>query len=192
MAFFLFIGGLAAQSLSTYVRTDKPEAVIDIRAGQQSSFRIPRTVYGIYTENGGNGNSESISAQLLENPSLEDFHASLQVMNARFKDPAFVQSLNEGLPLPWQPLRDVGKRYESIFGGGAANSDRFIRGGACAPDGELPAPDGRIPLGPIAIPVDLVQFDGGSGDVSECRAAAAGLRVGKRSEEDHGRQQSWP
>jgi len=46
VAFFLFTGGLAAQSLSSYVRTDKPEAVIDIRAGQQSSFRIPRTVYG--------------------------------------------------------------------------------------------------------------------------------------------------
>jgi hypothetical protein len=36
VAFFLFVGGLAAQSLSSYVRTDKPEAVIDIRAGQQS------------------------------------------------------------------------------------------------------------------------------------------------------------
>ena len=126
LAFFLLAGNLAAQPLSTYVRTDKPEAVIDIRAGRQSSFKIPRTVYVIYTENGGNGNSESISAQLLENPSLENYHASLQVLKARFSDPDFVRSLNEGLPLPWQPLRDVGKRYESIFGGGAANSDRYI------------------------------------------------------------------
>jgi alpha-N-arabinofuranosidase len=125
-AFFLFTGGLAAQSLSSYVRTDKPEAVIEIRAGQQSSFRIPRTVYGIYTENVGNEIYGGVSAQLLENPSLEDYHASLQVMNARFADPAFVESLNEGLPLPWQPLRNVGKRYESIFGAGAANSDRYI------------------------------------------------------------------
>jgi len=47
------------------------------------------------------------------------------VMNARFSDPAFVQSLNEGLPLPWQPLRDTGKRYEPRFDG-AANSNRYI------------------------------------------------------------------
>jgi len=126
VAFFLFIGGLAGQSLSSYIRTDKPEAVIDIRAGQQSSFRIPRTVYGIYTENVGNEIYGGLSAQLLENPSLEDYHASLQVMNTRFSDRAFVESLNEGLPLPWQPLRNVGKRYESIFGPGAANSDRYI------------------------------------------------------------------
>jgi len=122
VAFFLFIGGLAGQSLSSYVRTDKPEAGIEIRAGQQSSFRIPRTVYGIYTEKGV---FEGISAQLLENPSLEDYHATLQVLNARFSDPAFVNSLNVGLPLPWQPLRDTGKRYESRFDE-AANSNRYI------------------------------------------------------------------
>jgi alpha-N-arabinofuranosidase len=126
VAFFLFTGGLAAQSLSSYVRTDKPEAVIEIRAGQQSSFRIPRTVYGIYTENVGNEIYGGVAAQLLENPSLEDYHASLQVMSTRFSDRAFVESLNVGLPLPWQPLRNVGKRYESIFGAGAANSDRYI------------------------------------------------------------------
>jgi alpha-N-arabinofuranosidase len=126
VAFFLFAGSLAAQSLSSYVRTDKPEAVIDIRAGQQSSFRIPRTVYGIYTENVGNEIYGGLAAQLLENPSLEDYHASAQVMSTRFADRAFAESLNEGLPLPWQPLRNVGKRYESIFGAGAANSDRYI------------------------------------------------------------------
>jgi len=126
VAFFLLAGSLAAQSLASYVRTDKPEAVIDIRAGQQSSFKIPRTVYGIYTENVGNEIYGGLAAQLLENPSLEDYHASLQAMNSRFADRAFASSMNEGLPLPWQTLRDVGKRYESIFGGGAANSDRYI------------------------------------------------------------------
>jgi alpha-N-arabinofuranosidase len=125
-AFFPFIGVLAAQSLSSYLRTDKTEAVIEIRTGQQSSFRIPRTVYGIYTENVGNEIYGGLAAQLLENPSLEDYHANLQVMNARFADPAFTESMTQGLPLPWQPLRNVGKRYESIFGPGAANSDRYI------------------------------------------------------------------
>jgi alpha-N-arabinofuranosidase len=124
--FFLLVGGLAAQSLSSYVRTDKPEAVIDIRAGQQSSFKIPRTVYGIYTENVGNEIYGGLAAQILENPSLEDYHASIQVMSTRFSDRAYAESMTEGLPLPWQTLRDVGKRYESIFGGGAANSDRYI------------------------------------------------------------------
>ena len=126
MAFFLFVGGLAAQSLASYVRTDKPEAVIDIRAGQQSSFRIPRTVYGIYTENVGNEIYGGLAAQLLENPSLEDYQASVQVMSSRFADRAFASSMNEGLPLPWQALRNVGRRYESIFGAGAANSDRYL------------------------------------------------------------------
>ena len=126
MAFFPLMGGLAAQSLSSYLRTDKPEAVIEIRAGQQSSFRIPRTVYGIYTENVANEIYGGISAQLLENPSLEDYHGSLREMNARFSDRAFAESVTEGLPLPWQALRDVGKRYESIFGPGAANSDRYL------------------------------------------------------------------
>jgi alpha-N-arabinofuranosidase len=123
VAFFLFIGSLAAQSLSSYVRTDKPEAVIDIRAGQQSSFRIPRTVYGIYTEKGV---FEGMSAQLLDNPSLEDYYGYLPALNARFSDPAFANSLTMGLPLPWQALRDVGKRYESRFGAGAANSNRYL------------------------------------------------------------------
>src|ERR1017187_5792698 len=113
VAFFLFVGGLAAQSLPSYIRTDKPEAVIEIRAGQQSSFRIPRTVYGIYMENLGNTVFGGVSAQLLENPSLEDYHAPLQVLNTRFSDPAFVNSLDVGLPLPWLPLRDSGKRYEA-------------------------------------------------------------------------------
>jgi hypothetical protein len=80
-AFFLLVAGLAAQSLSTYVRTDKPEAVIDVRAGQQSSFKIPRTIYGIYTENVGNEIYGGLAAQLLENPSLEDYHASLQALS---------------------------------------------------------------------------------------------------------------
>ena len=112
VAFSLFIGGLAAQSLSSYVRTDKAEAVIEVRAGQQSSFRIPRTVYGIYTEK---GIFEGISAQLLDNPSLEDYYGYLPALNARFSDPAFANSLTMGLPLPWQALRNVGKRYESRF-----------------------------------------------------------------------------
>jgi len=122
-ACFLLAGGLAAQSLSSYVRTDKPEAVVDIRAGQQSSFKIPRTAFGIYTEKAV---FEGLSAQLLENPSLEDYYSYLPVLNTRFSDRAFADSLTMGLPLPWQALRDVGKRYEARFGAGAANSNRYL------------------------------------------------------------------
>ena len=46
VAFFLSIGGLAGQPLSSYVRTDKPEAVIEIRAGQQSL--VPDSANGIW------------------------------------------------------------------------------------------------------------------------------------------------
>ncbi len=125
-AFFFLTAALRAQSLSSYARTDKPEAVIEVHAGQQSSFKIPKTIYGIYTENLSSEIFGGLSAQILDNPSLETYHASLQVMNAKFSDPAFVTSLNVGLPLPWQPLRNVGRRYESRFGSGAYNSDRYL------------------------------------------------------------------
>jgi len=50
-AFFLFIGGLAAQSLSSYVRSDKPEAVIDIRAGQQKLVQdSPNDLWDLHGE----------------------------------------------------------------------------------------------------------------------------------------------
>ena len=122
----LLAEGLAAQSLSSYVRTDKPEAVINIRAGEQSAFRIPRTLFGIYTENVATEIYGGLLAELLENPSLEDYQATLQEMNTRFKDPGFSNPLNVGVPLPWQPLRNSGKRYEAVFGPGAANSERYL------------------------------------------------------------------
>jgi len=116
---------LAGQSLSSYVRTDSPEAVIEIRAAEKSAFRIPRTVYGIYMENLGNTIFRGVAAQLLENPSLETYHASLQTLNSRFSGPEFQNSLNVELPLPWLPLRMSGNRYEARFGD-AANSDRYV------------------------------------------------------------------
>jgi len=113
VAFFLLVGSLAAQSLSSYVRTDKPEAVIDIRAGQQSSFKIPRTVYGIYTEKGV---FEGMSAQLLDNPSLEDYYGYLPALNARFSDPAFANSLTMGCRCPGRRCAMWGSGMSPVSG----------------------------------------------------------------------------
>jgi hypothetical protein len=83
---------LPRNRLSSYVRTDKPEAVIDVRAGQQSSFKIPRTMYGIYTENVGNEIYGAWRPNFSKTQAWRTTHASLQALNARFADRAFAES----------------------------------------------------------------------------------------------------
>ena len=67
-----------------------------------------------------------VSAEILDNPSLEAYHASMAILEERFSPPAFRQSSEMGLPLPWLPLRDhQGWRYEPRWGH-AANSSRCL------------------------------------------------------------------
>lgn len=116
----------AAQSLSRYVRTQQPGATITIDADRSASFRIPRTVYGTFLEDIGNSTFGGVSAQLLDNPSLETYPASLETLLKRFSSQQFVQSSHMGLPLPWLPLRNEdGWRYESRWGN-AANSHQYL------------------------------------------------------------------
>ena len=122
---FLSACGLGAQSLSRYEKTKEPEATIEIRAGERSTFRIPRTVYGTFMEHIGNEVFGGILAQILDNPSLEDYPANLRTLFAGFSGEAFLRSTEMGLPLPWLPLRKSGWRYEPRRGG-AANSDAYL------------------------------------------------------------------
>lgn len=116
---------LRAQTSSHYVRTDKPEASIEVRYSRTSSFQIPRDVYGTFLEDIGYSVFGGVSAQLIDNPSFESYDASLKTLRERFSAKPFQASTEMGLPLPWLPLRDDGWRYEPRWGN-AANSERYL------------------------------------------------------------------
>jgi alpha-N-arabinofuranosidase len=112
--------------MTTYVRSTASEARIEIDASKRSPFRIPRTIYGTFLEDIGQSVFGGVSAELLDNPSLESYHASLQTLQDRFAAPDFRRSTERGLPLPWLPLHwDDGWRYEPRWGH-AANSDSYL------------------------------------------------------------------
>ncbi|MGH9470406.1 MAG: hypothetical protein ACRD1N_08710, partial [Terriglobia bacterium] len=75
---------LAAQNVSTYMRTNSPQAAIEIDVSTPASYRIPRTVYGTFLEDIGLSIHGGVSAQLLDNPSLENYDASLATLQQRF------------------------------------------------------------------------------------------------------------
>jgi alpha-N-arabinofuranosidase len=123
--FFLAAASLQAQSISQYIPTSQPEASIEIRVAETAPFKIPRTVYGTFLEEIGHSVFGGVSAQPLDNPSLESYDASLEELRARFSAPEFIRSTRDGMPLPWLPLRDVGMRFEPRWGN-AANSERYL------------------------------------------------------------------
>jgi alpha-N-arabinofuranosidase len=116
---------LLAQSLSRYTRSQASEARIEVRARETAPFPIPRTVYGSFLEDIGYSIFGGVSAELLDNPSLEDYGASLETLEERFTADAFLRSTGMGLPLPWLPLRNSGMRYEPRWGH-APNSHRYL------------------------------------------------------------------
>jgi len=117
---------LLGETVSQYVKSSSAEARIEVLANQRASFRIPRTVYGTFLENIGFSMYGGLSAQLLDNPSLETYYASLEFLEQRFLTPPFRRSTHMGLPLPWLPLREAdGWRYEPRWGG-APNSYAYL------------------------------------------------------------------
>jgi len=127
VAFFLLVGSLCraiARELRAHRQTRSGHR--HPRRGSKVRSRFPRTVYGIYTENVGNEIYGGLAAQLLENPSLEDYHASVQVMNARFADRAFASSMNEGLPLLGRLCEMSGSGTSPFSAAGRRNSDRYL------------------------------------------------------------------
>jgi alpha-N-arabinofuranosidase len=116
---------LRAETLSRYVSSSAPKALITVAPRKGASFRIPRTIYGTFLEHIGNSVFGGLSAQLLDNPSLEPYPASPEVIARRFSAPAFRASTHINLPLPWLPLRRDGRRYEQRSGN-AANSSASL------------------------------------------------------------------
>jgi len=128
----LFSAGLTpatpqnAQPITTYVRSASSEAQIEVDASKRSNPPIPRTIFGTFLEDIGRSVFGGVSAELLDNPSLEDYHASLTTLRERFSAPDFARSTERGLPLPWLPLHwDDGWRYEPRWGQ-AANSECYL------------------------------------------------------------------
>lgn len=115
-----------AQTISQYQRSDGPGAQIEVDATHSASYRIPRTLYGTFLEDIGHSVFGGVSSQLIDNPSLEAYDASLGTLSHRFAGPEYQQSSQIGLPLPWLPLdAHQGWRYEPRWGH-AANSNRYL------------------------------------------------------------------
>jgi len=137
-----------------FTRTQTPgEASVVIDAARSSPFVVPPTIFGTFTENIWDAVYGGVWAQVLHNPSFEPDYLSVQNMldAARYgrlvTDPSFgsgyvrveplpepragaqrerfVRSSALGLPLPWEPLRPAGVRYEPRDGD-AANSARSL------------------------------------------------------------------
>ena len=119
------IGSLLSQSLTRYVNSEEADAVITVLPGQKARYRIPRTIYGTFLEHIGQSVFGGVSAQLLDNPSLEPYPASPENINKHFSAALFRQSTRFNLPLPWLPVRPAGRRYEPRAGD-AANSATYL------------------------------------------------------------------
>ncbi|MGI9074634.1 MAG: alpha-L-arabinofuranosidase C-terminal domain-containing protein [Bryobacteraceae bacterium] len=117
----LFAGLLFSQAPGRYVNSADSKASITVLAENRASFRIPRTIYGTFLEHIGASIFGGVSAQLLDNPSLEAYPASPENIEKQFSEAAFRNSTRMDVPLPWLPLHHDGRRYESRSGH-AANS----------------------------------------------------------------------
>lgn len=127
---WLSLAGLSAgiafsQTISQYVESTDQAASISVRVDHPASFHIPRTIYGTFLEHIGQSVFGGVSAELLDNPSLEIYPANPQIISSEFSAHIFQESTRLNVPLPWIPLRLDGRRYEPRFGG-AVNSNAYL------------------------------------------------------------------
>ncbi|MCL6505548.1 MAG: hypothetical protein K6T59_00840 [Bryobacteraceae bacterium] len=125
--FVLWLTPLAAIAADTFVRTDGPEAVIEIDAARRAEYRIPRTIFGTFLEPIGRAVYGGLWAQVVENPSFEDGLWSIENLRRLVEEtPNLERASAVGLPIPWEPLDSAqGWRYEPRWGD-AANSSRSL------------------------------------------------------------------
>ena len=119
------VGALHANELSRYARSSATDAVIIVSPDKRASFKIPRTIYGTFLEHIRQSVYGGVSAELLENPSLEAHPASLDYVSRRFGANEYRQSARLNLPMAWLPLSPAGRRYE-LRSGSAANSSDYL------------------------------------------------------------------
>ena len=121
----ILAGNIAAQS--TFVRSTRNDAAIEINAEHKAGYTVPRTIYGTFLEPIGESIYPGLWAQILTNPSFEaNLWSAERIKSMIDHDPALARSSRMGLPLPWEPLDPgQGMRYEPRWGD-AANSSRSL------------------------------------------------------------------
>ena len=100
---------------------------IRIEAQQKANYTIPRTVFGTFLEPIGNSTYNGLSAEILQNPSLEEnLWSATTVAQMIQEEPQLARASQLALPLPWEPLDPAeGNRYEPRWSD-AANSWRSL------------------------------------------------------------------
>lgn len=109
------------------VTTPMPkQSRVEVHADQPFEAPLSRRVFGSFLEPIGHSINGGLSAEILQNPSLEDGLWSISNMESMVRDqPRLAQASQLGLPLPWEPLGDEGRRFQPIYGD-AANSWRSL------------------------------------------------------------------
>jgi alpha-N-arabinofuranosidase len=117
----------SGQGPSTFQRTERGGAAIEIDASRTAAYEIPRSIYGTFLEPIGRSIYGGLWAQVLENPSLEgNLWSAEQIRSQIEREPALGAASRLGLPLPWEPLDPTqGVRYEPRWNN-AANSSRSL------------------------------------------------------------------
>jgi alpha-N-arabinofuranosidase len=107
-------------------RANPPQSTIEIRADQPIGS-VSRRIFGSFLEPIGNSINGGLSAEILQNPSLEDGLWSASKVIAMVRDqPALAEATDLGLPLPWEPFNpQQGRRYQPHWGT-ALNSWRSL------------------------------------------------------------------
>ena len=161
------------EPFTEWTRDDAAETVtIEVLPGEPAPFALPDTLFGAFIENLWDTIYGGLWAQILHNPSFEAdclsaFNVAEAVRAGRLvTDPSFaggfvrVEPLEEetgagqgrflrssgvGLPLPWEPLRPHGRRYElrheadapdggrSLLLLGLSEHEVGVRQGVCLP-----------------------------------------------------------
>ncbi|HSU61828.1 MAG TPA: alpha-L-arabinofuranosidase C-terminal domain-containing protein [Bryobacteraceae bacterium] len=121
----LSAGLLLSATSGRNLNSTEGTASITVLAGHRASFRIPRTIFGTFLEPIGSSVFGGVSAQLLDNSSLEAYPATPENIEKQFSGAAFRESTRLNVPLPWLPLHRDGRRYEPRSGY-AANSNSYL------------------------------------------------------------------
>lgn len=102
------------------------QSSVEVHADQPFETPLSRRVFGSFLEPIGNSINGGLSAEILQNPSLEDGLWSIPNLEAIVREqPRLAQASQLGLPLPWEPLGKEGRRFQPRYGE-AANSWRSL------------------------------------------------------------------
>lgn len=123
----LWLVPLVVPGADTFVRTEGPEALIEVDTTRRADYRIPRTIFGTFLEPIGRAVYGGLWAQVVENPSFEDGLWSVENLRRLVEEtPSLERASAIGLPIPWEPLDFAqGWRYEPRWGD-AVNSSRSL------------------------------------------------------------------